>query len=173
METEDKKELMCETYVAAGAINIQRIEKVENLFPGSPEIIASVLGGKEKATKMKSPVEAVTESIQALVQQEILCQKQDFALLYKLELEFALLGVLSQNEYCDKINKWMTLDDSIAPTRQCMKAYALGNGTYPDWHLDGGLKDTLTSHIHAVAKGFIREMQQRGYYHPSLKAEKL
>ena len=51
MEKEDSSKISCQTYVATGAVNIGNIEHVENLFPGNPEMIASVLGGKKVAKK--------------------------------------------------------------------------------------------------------------------------
>lgn len=43
---EQEQGLHCKTYVAAGAINIENIEHVENLFPGNEEMVRSVLGQK-------------------------------------------------------------------------------------------------------------------------------
>lgn len=40
--------ISCKTYVAAGAINIENIEKVENLFPGNEEMIKAVMGAKRE-----------------------------------------------------------------------------------------------------------------------------
>lgn len=45
MKDEEKRtnEFQCKTYVAAGAINIENIEHVENLFPGNKDIVETVL----------------------------------------------------------------------------------------------------------------------------------
>lgn len=51
MKKEDIEGMHVKTYVASGAINIEHIDHVENLFPGNPDIIASVLGGKKVAKK--------------------------------------------------------------------------------------------------------------------------
>lgn len=51
----EEQDLHCHTYVAAGAVNIENIEHVENLFPGNPEIIASILG------KSNNPLQKPTD----------------------------------------------------------------------------------------------------------------
>ncbi|MBQ0049143.1 MAG: hypothetical protein KBT12_02735 [Bacteroidales bacterium] len=48
---EDISKMNIKTYVASGAINIEHIDHVENLFPGNPEVIASVLGGNSAKQK--------------------------------------------------------------------------------------------------------------------------
>lgn len=48
---EEQKEnagINCKTYVAAGAINIEHIENVQNLYPGSPDLFDALLGGRRR-----------------------------------------------------------------------------------------------------------------------------
>lgn len=117
-----------------------------------------------------SPAEAFARSITNLINDKIICRKQDFAIIFKLDLEMCLLGSVSYEDFCKRVNELVDIPDTLCPNVNSIKSLYLGNKEYPNWDYDE--KDaTNTSHIKAVANGYIREMNKYGYAHNILLKE--
>ncbi len=102
-----------------------------------------------------------------LIRQEIICYKQDFVYIYKLDLEMNAMGMDSWSRMVKFVKTFASLPDKIAPTDATIKKVNLGNLVFPKWETDGLDTGTL-SHRRTVAMAYIKGMAKYGYIHPYL-----
>ncbi len=140
------------TYIEKQEINVQ---SGANFYNGSSH-------NDEDSSSYVPPVDAFKETVQALINQKLIVSKQDFSILYKLDEEMCLLGCSKFQDFADRINELQIVPEQLAPNADSIRALNFGSKTYPDWDFTG-IKNQ--NHIYAVAKGYIREMKQRGYKH--------
>lgn len=107
------------------------------------------------------PLEAFRQSVKALVEQKIIVSKQDFSVLYNLDEEMCLLGCSKYQDFADRVRELGVVPGELLPNADSVRAFSFGSSPYPDWDYTG-IK-TSTSHIRAVANGYLREMKRRGY----------
>lgn len=143
------------TYIENQIINVQ---SGANFYNGSRPT-------DKKQTQM-SPVMAFEQVVETLIKEGIIVSKQDFSILYKLDEEMCLLGALNMQGFANRVCELGCVPENLKPSIDSIKSTSFGSKIYPDWDYTG-LK-TKVSHIRAVAKGYIREMSNRGYCHVSL-----
>lgn len=85
--------LHCKTYVAAGAMNIEKIEHVENLFPGNPDLIKAITG-KASAKNSLLDDDALRDCIN-LIMHKITKNRYWFCIIKPL----MLLGQVRPNDF--------------------------------------------------------------------------
>lgn len=144
-DTLTPEKMNIKTYVAAGAINIENIAHVENLFPGSPDLISSVLAKHKSAnapsqtsqdsTKL-SLTERLIEAIRQLVDEKEIQSKQEFAALYQITNESILEGV-KKAEFVRLVCGDIEMDESIRPSEDNLKKVVFHANRFPDWRIDG------------------------------------
>lgn len=159
----------------------QNISHVENQFNFEAGSINTVIKGgtfnapvyttpqqddkNNKAQRPPTPPEAFKQSVEQLVNDKIIVQKKDFGILYKLDQEMCLLGLATYEDYVQRVNELVSLPEDIRPTAGSIKSVNLGKNNYPNWNLKD-LAIGVSSHVKAVANGYIREMENRGYPYP-------
>lgn len=87
-------------YFASGAINIETIEHVENLFPGSPEMV-------EKFLKKKSKTELIDEKLNEFINSLKLQEKDGKDLLAPYIAAF-IMGYAPKMDYIEFNKKYGT-----------------------------------------------------------------
>lgn len=125
-------------------------------------------GKSPEVQKQFTPPEAFKESVEQLLNDKIIVQKKDFGILFKLDQEMCLLGLATYEDYVQRVNELVSLPEEICPTAGSIKSVNLGKNDYPNWNLKE-LTIGISTHVKAVANGYIREMAKRGYPHPSIR----
>lgn len=113
----------------------------------------------------KTPHEAFREVVKTLLKKDLITKKQDFAILYKLEMEMNELGIDSVPSMLKLIAGITELPDKLKPAESSFKNFEVGRDIYPNWDF-GSIDEGLISHRKTVAKNYIREMANYGYQHP-------
>lgn len=115
---------------------------------------------------VKSGSEAFERVILAMVKSGQLCEKNDFGIIYKLDVEMHVMGFKQYRALADYLATMSDLPPALCAQSHSVGYYSFGHGTYPDWLFDGSLDDAAQSHIHSVACEYIRQMGQLGFVHP-------
>lgn len=159
---EQEQGLQCKTYVAAGAINIENIEHVENLFPGNPEIITSILGSKKKTEKEKK-AEELSDLEKALNAASTMA-KEGFFKTQKLYIgAFQIIKEriapdMDTASFCRLMAKKTDLSEDLLPKNDNIrKIYFKSNCKYPNWKIEGESVES-TQDIIDIAKELLRRI---------------
>lgn len=162
MKQMENQGLNCKTYVAAGAMNIENIEHVENLFPGSRDMIASFLGGKKKVESMddKEEVSDLEKALKATASMA----KEGFFKPQKLYIgAFQIIKEriapdMDTASFCRMIAKKTDLSEDLLPKNENIrKIYFKSNSQYPNWKIEGENIES-TQDIIDIAKELLRRM---------------
>ena len=129
---------------------------------------AQVVNFGRVSTCITNPRDAFRMAIATLIRQEIIIYKQDFAIIYQLEMEMSVIGVDSIPNMVKLIKTVPDLPDKLKPTESNIKNIIFGSKDYPNWDYEGQLAGQI-SHKKTVAKAYIREMARYGYKHPIVK----
>ena len=120
--------------------------------------------------QVKSGSEAFERVILAMVKSRQLSEKNDFGIIYKLDVEMHVMGFKQYRALADYLATMSDLPPALCAQSHSVGYYSFGHGIYPDWLFDGSLDDAAQSHIHSVACEYIRQMGQLGFLHPHYQA---
>lgn len=169
----DNQGLNCKTYVAAGAMNIENIEHVENLFPGSREMIESILSAKKKeeATERKdaevlsaddklmsklgaaviTPLDRFYAGIRYVKESGIAKHDYEYAAVKFRIDSFHLFEKLSNNSFVSMLMESGAFTEEDCPKADNIKKVMI-EGEYPNWRLLGKSCDSLSQLFNVVKK---------------------
>lgn len=161
---EQEQGLNCKTYVAAGAINIENIEHVENLFPGNPEMVASFLGGKKKEDSSKQTDEELSDLEKALRATASMAKEGYFKpqKLYIGAFQIIKEKIASDDmdtaSFCRMMAKKTDLSEDLLPKNDNIrKIYFKNSSKYPNWKIEGENAES-TQDIIDIAKELFRRI---------------
>lgn len=169
----EKQGLNCKTYVAAGAMNIENIEHVENLFPGNREMIASFLSGKKNAETVEkqavevesaddklmnklgatviTPLDRFYAGIRLVKESGIVKHDYEYAAIKFRIDSFHLFDKLSNNSFVSMLVGSGAFTEEDCPKADNIKKVMI-EGEYPNWRLLGKSCDSLSQLFNIVKK---------------------
>lgn len=114
--------------------------------------------------------EAFDQVICAMAECGMLCEKNDFGIIFKLDVEMHVMGFKQFNAMADYLQRIEKLPESLKAQARGVAFYSFGTGCYPNWIFDERYEERVVSHIHSVARDYIIRMWRLGHVHPAFDA---